>query len=324
MAVHEAQLVGYESAHERAVYFPILGADCLRLEGPDRVDFLQRQTTNDTRLLSETHSVRTILTSPTARIIDVLSLVGREDGIDILTLPGRGKSTAQFLNAHIFFMDKVTVADQSHSISQFDLGGSLLMKVLTEAKIDVPERDGVIHSEVSGVGVTLIGCEGLFGLPGVRVLGASTDFERLQGALDRSGFTQLSAEAHEVLRVESGLPGSVELSEDYTPLEVNLFDAISDAKGCYTGQEIIARQITYDKITRRLIGLSVKEPVEVGWRVEADRRTVGEVTSSVESPRHGSIALAVIKRPHDQASTCVTVSAEHRQVDAIVTQLPFE
>ena len=324
MVVHDGKLAGYETARNGVVYFPISNPGYLQLEGQDRIDFMQRQTSNDIRLLSDKRAVRTVLTSPLARIIDVLCLVSRDEGIDILALTGKGKSTAQFFKSHIFFMDKVTVADQSDTFAQFDLDGFLLPELLGEAKIDMPETDQVIDTDVGGVGVTLIGRDGLFGLSGIRLLSTMADAERLQTALDRLGCAQLSSETHEVLRVESGLPGAIELSEEYTPLEINLLDAVSDSKGCYTGQEIIARQITYDKVTRHLVGLSVEKPVNIGWRVEADGRAVGEITSSIESPRYGFIALAVIKRPHDQPGTQLTVTSGDQRVVSTIRDLPFE
>jgi folate-binding protein YgfZ len=102
------------------------------------------------------------------------------------------------------------------------------------------------------------------------------------------------------MRVEAGLPAAgAELSEDYTPLEAGLAAAISSTKGCYTGQEVLARQITYDKVTQHLCGLRLTRRAQPGGRVWApDGSPVGRVTSAATSPRFGEIALAVVKRPH--------------------------
>src|SRR5258705_9304979 len=104
MVVERTNLTGYDAGRKGAVYYRNSDAGCLRLEGPDRIDFLQRQSTNDIRLLTDSRAVRSVLTSPLARIIDVLWLISRNDGIDILTLPDKGASTAHFFKRHIFFM----------------------------------------------------------------------------------------------------------------------------------------------------------------------------------------------------------------------------
>ena len=106
-----------------------------------------------------------------------------------------------------------------------------------------------------------------------------------------------------------------ELTGDYTPLEAGLAWAVSDNKGCYTGQEIIARQITYDKVTKTLVGLRSDVPLLVGENVTADGRSVGVVTSSGYSPALGRpLALAVVKRPFNTAETELVVSGNVAQV----------
>jgi len=109
-------------------------------------------------------------------------------------------------------------------------------------------------------------------------------------------------------------------------LNFDLLDAISLDKGCYTGQEVIARQITYDKVTKRLVGLRLDNPVEAGERVWADGKPSGKISSSVISPSFGPIALAYLKRPYHQPGSKVWVakSSEQAGLPAVVTKLPFE
>jgi folate-binding protein YgfZ len=136
------------------------------------------------------------------------------------------------------------------------------------------------------------------------------------------GVIALSAEAYNVLRIEAGRPGPAqELTSDYTPLEANLDRAISSIKGCYSGQEVIARQITYDKVARRLVGLRLAAPVAVGAAVTVEGRTVGTITSAAESPQFGAIALAVVRRPHFEPQTNVIVG--DGGVAGEVVALPF-
>jgi folate-binding protein YgfZ len=157
----------------------------------------------------------------------------------------------------------------------------------------------------------------------VSLIAPALSVAEVEAALCALGLSPLSPEAYEELRIEAGLPGPHELSEDYNPLEVNLRDTVSDSKGCYTGQEIIARQITYDKVTRNLVGLRLTDAAERGSRILHEGHKIGEVTSIVNSPRLGWIGLAVIKRPASDAGTTLAVIGEGGEVPATVVQLPF-
>ncbi|MCS7221000.1 MAG: glycine cleavage T C-terminal barrel domain-containing protein [Anaerolineae bacterium] len=317
-------LSGYEAAYQRAAFFIWPDAGYLQIGGEDRAAFLQRQTTNDVRLLSPERAIVTVLTSPTARILDVFLLLQEPETIGVITLPGRGTTTGRYLRGRIFFMDRVTVTDASSAIAQIDLEGPRAADVLRALGVALaPALDQVVHVTIGGAPARVIGRKGLAGL-GYRLLVPAEALERLIKALEASGAESLTAESYEALRVESGLPGPRgELTEEYTPLEVHLQDAISDRKGCYTGQEIIARQITYDKVTRHLVGLQAEAPVAIGDQVLAEDRQVGVITSAAVSPRFGPIALAVLKRPYDQPGTVVTAVGENVSARATVTSLPF-
>jgi tRNA-modifying protein YgfZ len=147
------------------------------------------------------------------------------------------------------------------------------------------------------------------------------DFEGILRDLDAD---QVDPQTYETVRIEAGIPAvGHELSEEFTPLEAGLRAAISGEKGCYTGQEIIARQITYDKVTQNLSGLRLSGPSGPGAAIWADDRPAGVITSYAYSPRVGHIALAILKRPHHQPGLSVTVKNEDHILDAVVTQLPF-
>ena len=150
---------------------------------------------------------------------------------------------------------------------------------------------------------------------------------RLTSALKDAGVPGLDQESYHTLRVEAGQPAvGSELSEEYSPLETGLSSAISGNKGCYTGQEVIARQITYDKVTRQLAGLRLEALVEPGdsLRMADEDRTVGEITSVAWSPRFGPIALAIIRRPYHFPGTRLRLGGQARDRQAIVIALPFQ
>lgn len=318
-------LTGYQAAREDAAYRHLAGAGYVRLDGADRVDFLQRQTTNDMRLLSAGRALPNVLTSPTARILAVFTvMVDDGDALALLAPPGTGDDLAAYLRGKIFFMDKVAVEKVDDAHLQLDLGGPRAAERLQAGLVmRFPGLDEVIEGTLGGVPVRLIGVEGFAG-PACRIVAPSADGDRIVGALREAGAAPLDEAAWHVLRVEAGLPApGAELTEDYTPLEVGLARAVSGEKGCYTGQEVIARQITYDKVARGLVGLRLAEPVAMGALVEGDGRRVGVVTSAAVSPRFGPIGLAVLNRSFDIPGAQVAVKMDG-VVKAEVTTLPFE
>jgi tRNA-modifying protein YgfZ len=321
--VDEFSLQDYQAALSGAVFYRIPKQGYLRLQGADRLAFLQRQTTNDVTRLSPSRSVLTVLTNPTARILDVLLLIHEtDDNLGMLTLPGRAGETARYLKSRIFFKDQVSLIDASPENMQIDLGGPAAADLLARMGIpDPPAPQAAIKSEIDGVTIRIIGH-----LAGYRLLLPTVEGESLEASLVRQGAIQLTEASYHILRVENGLPAAeTELTGDYTPLEVGLEAAISNTKGCYTGQEVIARQLNYDKVTQHLVVLRLQAPGQAGERAWVEARPVGLLTTAVQSPRFGPLALAVIKRPYHQPRTSVIIGGDGKAggTPAEVAELPI-
>ena len=315
----------YEAALKSAAYFYQPDAGFLRLTGTDRIDFLQRQTTNDLRLLSTDRGLSTVLTSPTARILDVFLVIDEGDAIGVVTLPGRFSETLKFLRSRIFFSDQVTVDDMSADFAQILLVGPKVGEVMEKLILPPPIANQCIEFEIANQPIRAIGQEFLMDI-GYRILVPINSIDTVLAALDGVGAASLDVATIDLLRVEAGQPGfSAELVEFYTPLEMQLQDMISDSKGCYTGQEIIARQITYDKVSKRLVGIKLNKPVVIGSKVEGDSKPAGTVTSVAQSPRFGDIALGVLRRQYCTAGRAVSICGENGSViDGEVVELPFK
>jgi folate-binding protein YgfZ len=284
---------------------------------------LQRQSTNDVRLLAPNRSVLTVLTSPTGRILDLLRLLKEEDtSILALTLPGYTAATGRYLKSRIFFMDKVSVEDCSGEWYLVDLDGAQAKAQLERLRLEAPGLDRVTSGVTFGATVRVVGQPGLAGT-GYRLVAPAAARQIIEQALAEAGGERLDSTLYEILRIEAGLPvAGAELNERYTPLETGLGEAISSTKGCYTGQEVIARQLTYDKVTQHLAGLRLSGPVTAGLPVLAEGRAVGTVTSFAQSPVYGPIALAILKRPFHEPGREVQVG-EGESVRATVSALPF-
>lgn len=153
-----------------------------------------------------------------------------------------------------------------------------------------------------------------FSVPGFDVIGAPEAIAPLRAALLQMGATDASEELMESARVESGLPRfGVDMDAETIPQEANLdvLGAISFTKGCYTGQEVVARIHFRGHVNRHLRWLSAPEPLPRGATVvDAEGKEVGDVRSSVVSPTRGPLALAMLRREVEPGSEVVVRSGE--------------
>jgi folate-binding protein YgfZ len=174
-------------------------------------------------------------------------------------------------------------------------------------------------ARVGGRDVRLVGTD-----LGVDVLCLAEDTEAVRGALLEAGAVEASEDAAEVVRVESGRPRyGLDLDDATIPQEAGLNDrAVSFTKGCYVGQETVARLFYKGKPNRHLRGLRLSAPVPTGAQLTLPEsgKAVGRVGSSVVSPVHGPLALALVRR---EAEPGDTVLAGDSGTTATVVELPF-
>jgi folate-binding protein YgfZ len=157
---------------------------------------------------------------------------------------------------------------------------------------------------------------------GVDLLCDAGDTEALAGALRARGATNVSEQAAETLRVEHGRPRyGVDLDESVIPQEAGLNErAVSFTKGCYVGQETVARLFYKGKPNRTLRGLRLTQPASQGDELKLGDRVVGRIGSTVVSPTIGPIALALVRR---EAETGAQVAVGEDRASATVIELPF-
>ena len=142
-------------------------------------------------------------------------------------------------------------------------------------------------------------------------------------ALIDAGVTPIGDAAYQVLRVEAGRPEfGRELGDEYIPLEAGLWADVSFTKGCYTGQEIIARMESRHKLAKQLMGLRFESEIVLPTTLFSDDHEIGTVTSVVQSPRLGWIGLGYLKTQGLDGAMVESRSSE-RTVSARVVALPF-
>src|ERR1700722_19516048 len=157
---------------------------------------------------------------------------------------------------------------------------------------------------------------------GIDLLFDAGALELVRGTLEAAGAIAASEAAAEIVRVEHGRPRyGIDLDESTIPQEAGLNErAVSFTKGCYVGQETVARLFYKGKPNRHLRGLRLSEPSEPGAALALGERSVGSVGSSVLSPRLGPIGLALVRR---EAEPGATVSVGETGASAVVVELPF-
>jgi len=311
----------HHALHSAAWYRLPASAGLLEVTDSDRVDFLQRMTTNNIATLRATSdqsgdSTVTILTSPTARIVQVFTVLARAESLWLLPAPTESATLARHLRGQIFFLDKVKVQDLSDGWRRAHIIGPNAISLLENAGITLPAGD---NRWAASDGILAVR-ESLYGIPGVELLVPAEEFETFAMRLVEAGAPEIeSPEAIDALRVALGRPApGAELTTDYSPLEVEMAWACSENKGCYTGQEIIARQRTYDKVTRTLVGLRSEQMLEPGASLFGEGREVGKITSAARHPVTGApIALAVVKRPANTPGTHLLCDEQGVEVVAL-------
>jgi tRNA-modifying protein YgfZ len=158
---------------------------------------------------------------------------------------------------------------------------------------------------------------------GIDLLCDAADTERLRKVLLARGAPAVSEQTAECVRVESGRPRyGIEIDQSTIPQEAGLNErAVSFTKGCYVGQETVARLYYKGKPNRHLRGLRLSAPVESGAELRLGERNVGHVGSVALSPALGPIALALVRR---EAAPGETVQVGDSGITAQVSELPFE
>lgn len=304
----------------------------LELTGEDALDLLNRLSSNKLEDLTPGAGMGSVLTSAKGRIVDLLLVLMLEDRLLLLVGPDARERVAEWIDFYTFVED-VTVRDVTPDTAMFSLIGpgavALVEEVAGESVAALPPY-GVRAANVGGVNVTVVR-EDFGALPGFDVIAPAEEGERLWRYLvERSagdGARPVGSLALDTVRVEQGVPApGLELSEDYNPLEAGLLKHISFNKGCYIGQEVIARLDTYKKVSKYLVGLSWEgqDLPPAGASLTVDGKRSGVVTSAVESERLGrGIGLGYVRKAYAEPGSTLTLEQGDSELEVRVEALPF-
>jgi len=290
----------YEAADRAAILLDRSHEGRILVGGGDRLSLINRMSTNDLSALPIHDGRATVFTDANARILFRAECYHRPEGLLLISDPGRGQALANFLRRNIFFGDKASVKDQSAATAQFALHGARADEIANALDGRLRELPvmGSAEIEVAGIAAILLRRKPISGGHWSLICAADAALAVHKQLIELGqpfGLRPAGSLVYNILRIRGGRPGGRELSSDYIPLEVGLWDEISFNKGCYTGQEIIARMESRERVAKAMVKVKMSRLVPAPAPLYSGGRAVGALTSSVEAPDGDIFALAVVK-----------------------------
>jgi len=312
----------YEAALTAAVLMDRSHEGRFAARGRDRLEVMHRISTNDLLALQIGEGCPTIFTNANARILDRATVFNRGEQVLVLSEPGRGDALRGYLQRNIFFNDEIQLENLVGSTRQFVLHGATADAV---GSIFAPGLS-VLHSaevEIAGAPVFMAQDKPLSGGHWRMIVpneSAAAVWGTLLEAGADHGLIPAGSLTYNTLRIRAGHPGAGhELTPDYIPLEVGLWDEVSFSKGCYTGQEIIARMESRGRQAKTIVSLRLSALVEAPAKISYEGREAGMLTSSAQTPDGDLLGIGVIKVATAEIGAQVTIG-EH--VTAEIIALP--
>lgn len=285
-----------QAAREEAILTDRSALGTLRFSGQSRLDLLHRMSTQDIARLQPGEGAATVLTTDIGRIIDRLILYAGSQAVYALTGENNADNIARYLMRFVFFNDDFHIEDLSGDTAVFALYGPKAQEKLRAAGFT--DTDLSLHhwreQKLDDIDIWLARTDPING-GGYFVMCHESGRETIWQRLLDSGITAVTEPAFEYIRIEAGLPRfGREISGDYIPLETGLWADVSFNKGCYTGQEIIARMESRGKLAKQLVRLRAERPLATGDAITAEGKSAGTITSAAEGP-DGFVALGYVK-----------------------------
>lgn len=254
----------------------------IQISGDDRLRFLHNQSTNDIQSRQPGESCETVFVNSTARTLDLATVYILAEMIWVVVSPNRRQSLLEWLDRYIFPMDQVKLKDLTRNYAIFSIIGPKSHELIAQlGAADLQDQPLAHHQvrELNGVAVRIARGNGLSDNGYTLIIPApeAKQFWRMLMDLD---VVPLGDRVWQHLRILHGRPApDAELTEDYNPLEAGLWQTISFEKGCYIGQETIARLNTYKGVKQYLWGLRLHGSATPGTPITLNGDKVGILTS---------------------------------------------
>jgi len=309
------------------------GRAVVGVSGGDAERWLDGMVSNDITAISAAGPLsgcHAALLTTRGRIVADLHVLAREDGYWLETASHAVAALSAQLEKYIV-ADDVTLEDLSDRVARLGIEGpgstELLAGLAGESPASLeavaPHAWQPLQLAAAEVAAVRFGWSGE---EAWQLLVPPADAEAVEAGLQAAGALPRSLAALEVLRIEAGVPRlGAELHDGVFPDEARLESAISRSKGCYTGQEIVARLYSRGAVNHLLVGLRFEAPspppVDAG--LEAGDKQTGEVTSACLSPAAGAIGLGFVRREHSEPGTRLRCRGPDGDCEVTVAELPL-
>lgn len=306
----------------------------LRVTGDDRVKWLQSIISNDILPLAPGHGVYSSFLTHKGKMLSYFRVYALPDSLMVEDVGEIGDATFQAFRKFLLYGTKAKMENGAESWGLLLISGPQASALIQEAfGCDVSGLQSLafLTQEIGSHQALFMRTEET-GEIDIEILipaaGLLSAWERLWTVGGPMGLKPFGTDAREMLRLEAGLPrAGAELTEEIVPPEANLEGkAFSLSKGCYPGQEVVARMDTYGSLRRRMVGLVLLDPVipKMGAKLFSGEREVGWISSAAHSPSFGcSIALGFPLRDFTHPGTTLTVDIDGQRYDATVRPLPL-
>ena len=305
MNITREVLQQYEAAHSAALAFDFSNYAKVEVTGKDARSYLHNLCTNDIKSLKPGFGCEAFFTTAKARVVAhvFLSCIGRdaEEFFLIDSAPGSADVLVKHLN-HFLISEQVEIVDRTAELAMMHVCGPLARQFLTSLGYKVAaDLQALAHASI---GEVIVRRNDRLGLPGYDVITPAAlrpPIEAVEGN-----------ETFEILRIEAGVPLiGKDMDENRFVMEVGrTAQAVSFNKGCYLGQEPIVMARDRGHVNRFLVRIQLTGQAvpAAGTKLLRDSVEVGEITSSALSPSPGPIALAFVRRGHQDAGTEMQLS----------------
>jgi tRNA-modifying protein YgfZ len=305
----------YRQLREECGLLDRSGRGKLLIRGSEAAEYLQGQLTNDVEGLAPGDGCYAALLDRKGHMqADMRVLRRGEDELWIDTEPVALEAARRHLQTYKIGRD----------VEVEDVGGErTILSLIGPRSFELAGSPPLPEHTSATVGPEGVECIAVGTTGGVDLIAPSEETERLRAALLDAGAAEVSEEAAEILRVEAGVPRfGAEMDAATMPAEAGIVEAaVSFSKGCYIGQETVARLHYKGRPNRHLRGLHLSAPAAPGTALHLGEKEVGQIGSSCVSPAHGPIALAILRR---EAAPGDEVAAGEDGVTARVADLPFD
>jgi glycine cleavage system T protein len=324
----------YAAVREGIGVFDLSHHGKLRLTGKEHLKFLQGMLTNDVLKLEQGKGIYACLLTAKGKMVTDMKVYRNSDSVLVELEAGLNEKIKELL-LRFRLSFKASIEDLTESVALISIQGpkskKLLELILSEQIPELKEYE-FIKRNLDGTEV-LIARVNRTGETGFDIFTPSDTAPRVWNLLLDTKKPDLKPrpvgkQALEMLRIEAGIPVyGIDMDENTIPIEAGLWHALSFDKGCYIGQEVIARIRWRGHVNRHLVGFEIEAQniPKRGDRVIIDEREVGYITSATFSPfLQKPVAIGYIRREFREAGTRTLIKLDSGElIPASVTSLPF-